>query len=104
MNQNKEYTGLLCIKCENCGNIHMFGTTSTLKKYYCHVCGHVTALSTPPARLYVHCECGSRTKYLTNMRDKLVDVICRRCNAPVTVEWNHKKQLYGTVREVEHKR
>ena len=90
---------MLCIKCENCGNIHMFKTEHTREEYYCLICGHKTILDTPPARLYVHCECGRRIKYHTNMRDKLVDVECIQCGAPVTVEWKYKKQLYETVKE-----
>lgn len=99
MNSNTKYTGLLCIKCETCGHIHMFSSKYEKTVYYCIRCGSRISLDKPPVRLYINHECGCRRKYLTNMKDKLVDVECFKCKAPVTVEWNRKKQLYETVRE-----
>ena len=97
--KDKPYRGLLCIKCENCGKIYIFRAEDERKGYYCLTCKSYTEFTVPPARMYINHECGSRKKYLTNMRDRLADIPCNKCGAPVTVKWNHKKQLYETVKE-----
>ena len=94
-----QYKGLVCIKCEKCGKIHMFFAQNELQFYYCLRCKSKIILDLPPVKLFVRHECGNRKKYVTNIRDRLIDVQCYQCGAPVTVEWQHKKRLYETVKE-----
>lgn len=90
------YSGFLYIKCEHCGQIHAFCTKGKLTYCKCPDCGNKTSLEdlTP---LYMRCECGQRSKYLTNMDELAFDINCIQCGAPVAVKYNGKKGNYETI-------
>lgn len=59
------YTGFLHLRCPKCGEVKTFCSKSPLREYRCGACGSVTPLEgLLEARL--NCECGNRSKYLTN--------------------------------------
>lgn len=92
------YSGFLYVKCSHCGNIKAFCAKIKHKYYLCHECGGKTDLENL-VPLYINCECGCRAKYMTNMTDKVFDVNCLNCGAPVAVTWNEKKKLYEPIRD-----
>lgn len=92
----EKYKGFLYIRCEKCGKERGYCTKTYIARHYCE-CGHVTPL-TGLVPMYVMHECGQRTcRHKTNITDKIFDVPCIKCQAPVTVEWDSKRWQYKTV-------
>lgn len=91
------YSGFLYIKCEHCGNAHAFCPKHKITSYKCSDCGAETVLKdmTP---MYTHCECGKKSRYLTNMDEFAFDVSCISCGAPVAVKYNDRKRVYETIK------
>lgn len=94
-----EYKGRLYIKCACCGHEKAFFTREKIDKAYCNSCGSITPFTEPLAPLWLHCECGERVKYYTNMKEPIFDAKCGKCGAPVAVEWKANKHVYATIRE-----
>lgn len=92
----KNYKGFMIIKCDKCGMVKSFCSRQPITHCICD-CGNHTELN-KLKRLYVNCECGMNSKYLTNMTEQLFDAECIECGYPVTVQWNQKKYVYTTVR------
>lgn len=92
----KGYKGFLYIKCASCGKVKDFCAKEPVNQIQCE-CRSYTELK-KLVRLYINCECGMRTRYKTNMTDKMFDVNCLYCGAPVAVEKNIKKMLYAPIR------
>ncbi len=90
------YGGFLYIKCPDCGKIKGFCAKTRLSNFRCE-CGSVTRLENL-VPLYMNCECGRNSRYLTNMEEPAFDMICYDCGNPVAVEWNSKKRQYETIR------
>lgn len=90
------YSGFLYIKCEHCGQIHAFCAKHKLTYHKCPDCGNKTDLEdlTP---LFMQCECGKRSKYLTNMDEFAFDINCIECGSPVSVKYNSKRGTYETI-------
>lgn len=90
------YSGFLYIKCEHCGQIHAFCAKHKLTYHKCPDCGNKTDLEdlTP---LYMRCECGQKSKYMTNMDEFAFDINCIQCGALVAVKYNNKKGSYETI-------
>lgn len=91
------YGGFLYIKCPDCGNVKGFCAKARLSNFRCD-CGSVTKLSNL-VPLYVNCECGRNSRYLTNIKDPVFDIICYDCGNPVAVSWNPHKKQYETIRD-----
>lgn len=90
------YGGFLYIKCPDCGKIKGFCAKTRLNNFRCD-CGSVTRLE-HMVPLYMNCECGRNSKYLTNMEEAAFDITCYDCGSPVAVSWNPKKRQYETIR------
>ena len=93
-----KYKGFMYIKCPECGKIKGFNAKKPTDHYHCDCCGERSEFKEPLVPLWVHCECGKGYKYLTNMEEPVFDINCLECGAPVTVQWNGKKRVYGTIR------
>lgn len=92
-------TGFLYIECAKCGDRTGRFVKGALKYSVCKECGEKTDLTEPLKTLWLQCECGTRVRYKTNVTEKLWDMECKDCGAPVTVEWNKRKMVYAPVRE-----
>lgn len=99
MEELKKYRGFMHIRCPHCGKIRTFCSRVEQTHYHCFECGHDVELEENLKIAWVNCQCGTRHKYFTNMTDKMFDIECVACGAPVAVEWNHKKKLYQTIKE-----
>lgn len=94
--RNNGYGGFLYLECPYCGKRRAFCSRRRLKEYICD-CGEKTELH-DLVRMFLHCECGRRTVYLTNVTDEILDVNCINCGMPVAVQYNSKKKLFETIR------
>lgn len=92
----QQYKGFLYIHCEKCEAVKGFCAKEPINVNRCK-CGHLVELK-DLVPLYVHCECGRRSKYMTNVPDPLFDINCINCGAPVPVRWNSNKRLYETIK------
>lgn len=90
------YGGFLYIKCPDCGKIKGFCAKARLSNFRCD-CGSVTKLENM-VPLYMNCECGRNSRYLTNMDEPAFDIVCYDCGNPVAVAWNEHKRQYETIR------
>lgn len=84
------------IRCRACGKVNGFCTRKPVTGSICKECGEATEYG-KMRQAFVHCECGRRWVYLTNIEDEMFDIDCLECGAPVTVEWSAKKNVYTTV-------
>lgn len=94
----KKYTGFLYIKCPECGAEKGFCSKKGTGGIHCDVCGCNKDFEEPLKPMYVNCECGGRFKYMTNKSEEMFDVTCINCGSPVPVQYNHKKEIYETIR------
>ena len=94
----KGYKGFMYIRCPKCGAVKGFNLKKESRSFLCEDCGIVTPFGEPLKRLYLNCECGRRFTYWTNMTDEMFDIPCIDCGMPVPVIYNHKKNIYETVR------
>lgn len=94
----KGYKGFMYIRCPKCGEIKGFNAKKESRSFICEDCGIVTPFEEPLKRLYLNCECGRRFTYWTNMTEEMFDIPCIDCGMPVPVIYNHKKNIYETVR------
>lgn len=93
-------SGFLHLVCEHCGAVKTFCKKNKMEYYKCNECGEKMELEKAALRrVWVNCECGEDTYYLTNSIDGAFDINCIRCGAPVAVEWNSKKKCYVTIQE-----
>lgn len=94
----KGYTGFLHIKCPECGVVKSFCAKYPLTYFICNACGEKTDLK-DLTKIYMNCECGKNTRYLTNQKEFAFDVDCIECGSPVAVKYNSKKNIYETIRD-----
>lgn len=94
--QEVGYSGFLYVECEHCETVRGFCVKDKLSYYKCGKCGGKTELKNM-VKLYLNCECGCRSTYLTNLTDEAFDVNCIDCGAPVSVKYNAKKKCYETI-------
>lgn len=90
------YGGFLYIKCPDCGEIKGFCAKVRIHNFRCG-CGSVTRLE-HLVPLYMNCECGRKSRYLTNMTESMFDMTCYDCGSPVAITWNDNKKQYETIR------
>lgn len=95
--KNSGYGGFLYLECPYCGKRRAFCSRYPLKYYKCDRCGEKTELH-DLVQMFLNCECGKNTAYLTNVTDEIFDVECINCGAPVAVQYNAKKKIYETIR------
>ena len=95
--QRQGYSGFLYIKCPECGEARAFCSKHELTFYKCPDCGTKTPLDDMKP-LYINCECGGRSRYLTNEDEFAFDVNCIECGSPVAVKYNRRKKIYETIR------
>lgn len=93
-----KYTGFLHIKCPECGNTVSFCTKTGVTGVSCEKCGHKEPFKEPLKQAWVNCECGRRSKYLTNRTEEIFDIECINCGTPVAVKYNAKKGIYETIK------
>lgn len=91
------YNGFLYIKCRKCGEIHAFCSRTHTDNSICQMCGSKTHFHEPLRPLYINCECGQRSRYMTNLKEDLLDVPCIECKAPVAVAYNQRKKIYFSI-------
>lgn len=89
--------GFLYIRCPKCGTERGFCTSDPITETTCRICGHEISYSEPLRLVWLHCECGARYHYMTNIQDHMFEINCLSCKRSVAVEWNKKKNLYGTI-------
>ena len=93
----REYRGFLIIEYQECGDRHAFCAKMPMTRYRCAKCGTWTPLKNM-SHLRVMCECGHRYSYNTNIvTDKVMDIDCLHCGAPVSVEWSERRKRYEPV-------
>lgn len=96
--QGDRHSGFLYIKCEHCGNERAYCQKAPSGYSICTKCGSRTYFTDPLKQILVSCECGQRSRYLTNMTADMFDINCVNCKAPVAVKYNHKRGRYETIR------
>lgn len=93
-----KYRGFMYIKCPSCGAEKGFHMRQKSDHYHCDSCGTRSVFEDLLVPLLVNCECGRRSRYMTNKKDPMFDITCLDCGSPVAVSWNEKKQLYEPIR------
>ena len=88
------YKGFLYIKCPACGKEKGFCVKESIAEYKCE-CGHEIYLEDLKP-MYVHCDCGKRFKYLTNMNQDTFDYKCINCGDMVKIRINKRGTAYTT--------
>lgn len=96
--ERKKYTGFLHIKCPDCGNTVSFCSKTGVTGVSCEKCGCKEPFKEPLKQVWVYCECGNRSKYLTNRTEEMFDINCINCGTPVAVKYNEKKGIYETIK------
>ena len=96
--ERKKYTGFLHIKCPDCGNTASFCTKKGVIGVNCNECGCRELFEEPLKQVLVNCECGERSRYLTNRTEEMFDISCINCGTPVAVKYNEKKGIYETIK------
>ena len=92
----KRYKGFLLIRCGKCGKLHGFCAKAPIAQYQCRDCGGFTPLHDLTS-LQLHCKCGGRFKYKTNVLEDTFTYNCLTCGAPVDLAFNKKAHAYQTV-------
>ncbi len=92
----KQYKGFLLIRCGKCGKLHGFCAKAPIAQYQCRDCGGFTPLHDLTS-LQLHCKCGGRLKYKTNVLEDTFTYNCLTCGAPVDLAFNKKAHAYQTV-------
>lgn len=92
------HSGFLYIKCENCGSERAYCSRQSSDYSICTKCGNRTHFTEPLKPLLLVCECGQKSRYLTNMTDEVFDINCINCKAPVAVQYNQKRKCYEPIR------
>lgn len=93
------YKGFLLIQCEHCGKREGFCTRSAISKHLCE-CGKETELHALKV-LHLHCKCGKRFRYKTNIADETFEYSCLGCGRPVNLRLNWRGDTYVTVTDRE---
>lgn len=91
-----EYGGFLHLKCSGCGATKTFCAKKPMSVYHCYDCGADTALANNMTPVYANCECGKRSRYMTNETEWGFDLTCVVCGAPVAVEYRPGINQYQT--------
>ena len=91
------WSGFVHIRCASCGKETTTCLREPAQQFRCRSCGQYTPLGRP-TRAYTNCECGFRGRYLTNMDDTMMDIICV-CGMPNPVEYDPTKDRYTPIRE-----
>lgn len=91
----EEYRGFLLLKCERCEKIKGFCAKTAIKEYTCE-CGGKTKLHDLKVA-HLHCKCGSRFKYKTNLTGDTIEYNCLHCGSPVDMTLNSRKNTYVTI-------
>lgn len=92
------HSGFLYIKCGHCGSECAYCQKQPSEYSICKKCGSRTYFTEPLKQILVSCECGQRSRYLTNMTDDMFDIQCIDCGSPVAVKYNQKTKCYETIR------
>mgnify|MGYP004624574665 CR=1 FL=1 len=91
-----EYNGFLHLKCSGCGATKTFCAKKPMSMYHCYDCGTDTDLTNNMTPVYANCECGKRSRYMTNVTEWGFDLTCVVCGAPVAVEYRPGINQYQT--------
>lgn len=91
-----EYGGFLHLKCPGCGATKTFCAKKPMSVYHCYDCGTDTALANNMTPVYANCECGKRSRYMTNVTEWGFDLTCVVCGAPVAAEYRPGINQYQT--------
>lgn len=92
------HSGFLYIKCVHCGAERAYCQKAPSEYSICKRCGSRTYFTEPLKQILVSCECGQRSRYLTNMTDDMFDIQCIDCGSPIAVKYNQKTKRYETIR------
>lgn len=92
----EKYRGFLYIKCADCGHVHAFCSKYDLSYHKCPECGAKTELS-GLIPMYLSCECGKMSTYMTNVDEFAFDIDCIECGSPVSVKYNSHKNIIETI-------
>lgn len=93
----RKYKGFLHVKCPRCGRVRSFCKKVPGSYIRCKCGWNFELRDLVP--IWVSCECGMRSlRYLTNRDERIFDIGCLNCGAPVCVEWNPKKHVYVRVK------
>lgn len=96
-NGEYSYKGFIYIRCPECGEIRGTCYKNERSSYRCQTCGNDIPFTKPLVPLYVRCQCGKPSKYLTNMTEDIFDINCIECGNPVAVQYNDRKNIYETI-------
>lgn len=92
------HSGFLYIKCGHCGAERAYCQKTRSEYSICKKCGSRTYFTEPLKQILITCECGQRSRYLTNMTEEMFDIQCIECGSPVAVKYNQKTKRYETIR------
>ena len=79
------YKGFLMTKCEHCGTVKGWNAKDFTEVYKCRICGEETMLVDLHS-MHARCICGKSWRYKTNLTDRLAEIDCIACGAPITME------------------
>lgn len=92
------YKGFIYWKCPQCGKERAVCLKKESRGFHCADCGCDTLFTKPLRMMYLNCECGRSSRYVTNMEEDAFDVECVYCGTPVAVKWNGHGKRYETIR------
>ena len=92
------YTGFILVECVECGKIHGFFTKVPVVNYTCKRCDATFELHSMRSA-FVECKCGTKIRYKTNSRSRVISLECFKCYAPVDLELNEHNGTYVTMKE-----
>lgn len=95
----EEYSGFLHLKCSGCGALKTFCAKKPMNTYHCYDCGTDTVL-TNMTPIYASCECGKKSRYMTNVAEWGFDLACVNCGSPMAVEYRPGINQYRSCGKV----
>ncbi len=98
LGRGDRHSGFLYIKCEHCGSERAYCQKTQSEYSICTKCGSRTYFTEPLRQILVNCECGQKSRYLTNMTCDMFDIQCINCGYPVAVKYNQNSKRYETIR------
>lgn len=92
-----EYQGLIISRCKDCNRTLIIFSKDKVSKITCRFCNSTFFLDTEPKSVIATCECGYKTKAVTNCDTPILEFNCK-CGYPITAEYYHKKHRYLGIR------
>lgn len=98
--KSKGYTGILHVRCNNCGSTKTFCPTSPTDRFVCPNCNRQTLLKDLLHGEYL-CSCGRKAFFKTNIEKDSFDIRCGSCDKLITMHWDPLEKIYVNFSEEE---